>query len=65
MVVGRLPASLRKREELVAHVDEGRPASAASQLELEDPAVEVERLLDVPDLECDVVDPDQSRLHRV
>ena len=50
----------RERDELVAHVDERHlRADAAAQLELEEPPVPGERLVDVADLERDVVDPDE------
>ena len=39
------------------------PRLAAAQAQLEDPAVEGERLLDVADIEGDVVDPDEPRGH--
>ena len=58
-VVGRLAASLGDRDELIAHVDERHPGHAAAQLELEDLAVELERRVEVADLERDVVDPDE------
>src|SRR5918998_332434 len=62
-VVGRLGPPLRDRQELVAHVDERRPAPAAAQLEAEKAPVQLERRLDVADLERHVVDADQAR-HR-
>jgi GTP-binding protein len=50
----------RKREELVAHVDEHHlRADAAAQLELEELPVPGERLVDVAHLERDVVDADE------
>ena len=55
VLVGRLPAALGEREELVAHVDERHARCPAAQLEVEEPAVEGERLLDVAHLERDVV----------
>ena len=39
-----------------------RDADPPAQLEAKDPAVELQRLIDVTDLEGDVVDPDQLRL---
>ena len=59
-VVGSLAAALGQRQELVAHVDERHPPGAAAQREVEQAAVELERLLDVADLERDVVDADQA-----
>src|SRR6185436_11087527 len=58
--VRRLRPSFGERDELVAHVDEGHPPGAAAQLELEDPAVELERVFDASDLECDVVDANEA-----
>ena len=62
-VVGRLRAPGADREELVADVEERhRVADPAAELELEDPAVEAERLVEVvADLERDVVDADELR----
>src|SRR5207302_3280623 len=61
-LVGRLRASPRQRDELVAHVDEGHPAGASAQLErAEDRLPERERLVDVSDLEREVIDSDQLR----
>ena len=57
----RLRAALGEREELVAHVEERHARDPAAQLELERPPVELERRLEVADLERDVVDPDQPR----
>src|SRR5829696_5669392 len=50
MVVGRLLATFGERDELIADVDERHAPGSPPQRELEDPAVELERLLDVPDL---------------
>ena len=58
-VVGRLRAALGERDELVAHLEERHPGDAAAQLELEDRAVELERRVEVADLERDVVDAEQ------
>ena len=56
--VGRLRPPLGERDELVAQLDERHPADAAAQLDLEQAAVELERLVDRVDLERDVIDPD-------
>lgn len=61
-VVGRLTAALLERQELVAQVDEGRILVPAAQGELEQPAVERQRFVDVADLERHVVEPDGARL---
>ena len=62
VLVGRLGAPSREREELVAHVDERHPVRAAAQRELEQLTVERERLVDVADLERDVIDPHEPSL---
>src|SRR4029077_19196472 len=49
----------RHVDELVAHVDKGGAFAAAAQVEIEDLAVPVERLVDVADLDRDMVDADQ------
>src|SRR5262245_16495189 len=53
-VVGRLLTALLQRQELVAQIDEGRGLALAAQLEIEQAAVEGERLLDIADLESDM-----------
>ena len=63
VAVGRLAAALGEGDELVARVDEGHPGRAAAQAQLEDLAVEGERLVEVADLEGDVVDADEPRGH--
>ena len=50
-----------QREELVAHVDERRARDAAAQLEREQAAVQIERSLEIADLEGHVVHADQPR----
>lgn len=59
-LVRTLAAALGDGEELVAEVEEGHAAHAAAQLEGEQPPVEVERGVEIADLERDVVDADQS-----
>src|SRR5262249_53712412 len=59
--VGRLGAALLQREELVAQIDERRGLALSAQLELEQTAVEGQRLLDVADLERDMVETDGAR----
>jgi len=62
VLVGRLRAAAGNGEELIAHVDErDRVAVASPQREVEDPAVEVEGLVDVADLDRHVIDSDESR----
>ena len=60
-LIGRLGSSGRQRDELVADVDEGHAPCAAAKLEVKDPAVELEGVLDALDLERDVVDADEPR----
>ena len=60
-VVGRLRAALLQGEELIAQIDEGRGLALAAQLEIEQAAVEGERLLDIADLESDMVETDGAR----
>src|SRR5262249_4806060 len=59
--VGRLGAALLQREKLVAQIDERRGLALSAQLELEQTAVEGQRLLDVADLERDMVETDGAR----
>ena len=61
LVVGGLPPALHQRDELVAHVDEGRAWNPSAQFEREQPRIELERGLEVADLESHVVDSDQTR----
>jgi hypothetical protein len=58
--IGRLRPALSKSDELVAQVDERHASHASAQGELEEAAVELERLVDVADLESHVVDADES-----
>jgi hypothetical protein len=48
-----------ERDELVARVYERHPGPTSPQLDVEEASVELERLLYVPDLEGDVVEPDE------
>ena len=57
-VVRGLAAAFSEREELVAQVDERHVLALPAQLEIEQPAVERQRFLDVADLEGDVVETD-------
>jgi hypothetical protein len=54
--VRRLRPALHERDELVAELDEGRVAVALDPSELEEPAVELDRGVDVADLQRDMVD---------
>ena len=62
VVVGPLPAPPGEVDELVPEVDEGGVLAPPRNLEVQEPAVEGEGLVDVPDLEGDVVDADGSGL---
>ena len=62
--VGRLGPALLERDELVTEIDERHTGASAAKLERpEDPLPERNRLLDVPDLERDMVDPDRTCHH--
>ena len=65
VVVGSLRAAFGQREELVAHADERHPRDARLHLDVEDAPVELERLVEVADLEGDMVDSDQPRLRHL
>src|SRR5690606_32817523 len=54
-VAGRLPAALLKGEAAVTEIDEGSVFALAAQLEVEQPTVEFQRLVDVADLDRDVI----------
>ena len=58
--VGRLRAAGRQRDELVADVDEGDALATPPEREVENRTVEVERFLDVSDLQSDVIHPDEA-----
>jgi hypothetical protein len=60
--VGFLGAPFSDVDELVADVDEGHPVVPAAQGEVEDRAVEGQRLIDAADLQGHVVDADHVRL---
>src|SRR5215468_2189636 len=60
-IIGGLGAALLQRDELIAQIDERRGLALAAQFELEQAAVEGERLLDIADLESDVVETDGAR----
>ena len=53
-IIGRLPAALLKGEELVAEINESSVFAFAAQLEVEQPAVELQRLVDVTNLDRNV-----------
>ena len=53
-------AALGKREELIAHVDKRHPGDPAAQLQLEQAPVELQRLVERADLDCDVIHPNRT-----
>jgi hypothetical protein len=61
VLVLMLAVGLGQRNELIAQVDEGLAPVLGSQLEVEDPALEGQRLLDVAHLERDMVHAHQFR----
>src|SRR5438270_3660625 len=61
-VIGSLAAALLKRQELVAKVDESRILAPAAQLEIEQAAIEGQRLVDIANFEGDVIEPDCASL---
>src|SRR6202040_1813345 len=61
-VIGGLFASRLQRDELVAKIDEGHRPALATQLKVEDAAVECQRLLDIPDFQRYMVQADGARL---
>jgi hypothetical protein len=66
-VVGRAAGTLalEQRQHLVAHADQRVVAAALANSELEQAAVELERLIDVADLQRDVINADDAcALHR-
>ena len=58
-------SGLHHIDELVAELDESIARPLGPKLEVEDLAVKIEGLLDVPDLDRDVIDADKSRLASV
>src|SRR5581483_2397849 len=55
-VVGWLPAAFLQGNELVAQVDEGHRVALAAQFELEEAAIERQRLIDVAHLQRNVIE---------
>src|SRR5262245_66302323 len=60
-VVGSLLAALLQRDELVAEIDERHGLATAAKLEVEQAAIERQRLIDIPDLESDMIETDRAR----
>ena len=69
IVIDRLRAAFLQRDELIAQVDEGRGRVPAAKLEVKQPAIEGERLVDIADFERDVIEPNGARflggMHKV
>src|ERR671913_2125498 len=59
--VGGAVLAFGERDELVSCVYERHPGSASPQLDLEEASVERERLLYIPDLDGDMIEPDELR----
>src|SRR5262245_1222524 len=60
-IVSRLPAALLKGDKLIAQVDEGHGVILAAQFEPEETAIECQCLIDIPHLQCDVVEAHDAR----
>src|SRR5262245_12312383 len=60
-IVSRLPAALLKGDKLIAQVDEGHGVILAAQFEPEKTAIECQCLIDIPHLQCDVVEAHDAR----
>ena len=56
-LIGRLAASLAEREELITHVDECHSRLPLDAAQLKESAVELQRGVELSDLERDMVDP--------
>jgi hypothetical protein len=61
-VIGGLFASRLQCDELVAKIDEGHRLTLATQLKVEDAAIECQRFLDIADFQRDMVEADGARL---
>src|SRR5829696_8846981 len=59
--VWRTVLAFGERDELISCVYERHPGSASPQLDLEEVSVERERLLYIPDLDGDMIEPDELR----
>src|SRR5262249_52303405 len=54
-IIGRLPAALLKGEELVAEINESSVFAPATQLEVEQPVIKCQRLIDIADFDRNVI----------
>jgi len=55
-IVGRLPAALLQRNELVAQIDERHRVALAAQFEAEEAAIERQSLVDIAYLQRNVIE---------
>src|SRR5580692_3170695 len=55
-IISRLRAALLKRNELIAQVNESHRVTFTAQFKLEETAIECQGLVDIPHLQCDVVE---------
>src|SRR4051794_14822986 len=55
------PGPPGQSEKLISHVDERHAPPSRGGVDGEDSPIEGQRLLDIPALECDVVDPHEPR----
>ena len=62
LLIRRLFPPFHQRDELIAHVDKSGVGSATPQFEGKNPPIERQRLVDISDLKCDMIDPDDVRL---
>jgi hypothetical protein len=60
-IVCGLPAAFLQSEELVPQIDESHGVALAAQLEFEETPVERQRLFDVADFQCYVVESNGAR----
>jgi hypothetical protein len=60
-IVSGLPAAFLKSDKLIAQVDEGHGVTLAAQFEPKEPPIECQRFIDIPHLQCDVVEAYNAR----
>jgi hypothetical protein len=60
-IVRGLPTALLKGDKLIAQVDEGHGVTLAAQFKPEETAIECQCLIDIPHLQCDVVEAHDAR----
>src|SRR6516162_3950748 len=68
-IVGRLLTALLQGDELVAQVDEGHGVALTAQFEVEEAAIERQRLFDIPHFQRHMVEANEARFcqfsHRI